>query len=437
MRNEHLFSTLDAARRTLLDSVRVVGTEKVGLAAAPGRVLRQRVVSDVDYPRVDVSAMDGYCLNSRDTAEVSGRNPLTIPVIGASSPGAEPPVLEPGACALITTGAPLARGADAVVKYEDVIEHRNGVGAGGNRGDGNAGGTRGCGDGGEVTHITLTGAIRPGACVRRRGEVAREGSTVLEPGQVITPQVLGILASFAEEPYEVSRHLRAGVLATGDELVARGGDLGPYGIRDSNSPTLAAMLEKAGCEVVKAGRTGDTETSIVRDLELYGECDVVMVSGGVSGGRYDYVPVCLEKAGASIILRGVKMRPGKPVLAATRGDTVYLGVPGNPVAVVVSFHVLFGPVILAMMGRSDYLPVSIRARCTGPFTKSPPYMTFAPAVLSPALTARPTRFLDSADIMSLAEANALVCVPEDVDEIAPGEWADVYPLDWLNGGWEQ
>jgi molybdopterin molybdotransferase len=427
MRDEHLFAALVGARRTILDHIRVVGTEKIALADALGRVLRQRLLSDIDYPRADVSSMDGYCLNSRDTAGASGSSPLTIPVIGESTPGAGPPSLQPGACALITTGAPLARGADAVVKYEDVIEHRDVKGGSGC--EQNAGA--------EVTRITITGAVRPGTYVRRQGEVTREGNTVLEPGRVITPQVLGILASFGRGPYEVSRRLRAGVLATGDELVAPGAGIGRYAIRDSNSPTLAGMLEEAGCEVVRAGRTTDNEAGIVRDLDLYGECDVVMISGGVSGGRFDYVPGCLEKIGARIVLRGVKMRPGKPVLAATKGDTAYFGVPGNPVSVVVSFHMLFRPVILAMMGRSDYLPVCIKAKCAGAFAKSPPYMTFAPAVLSPGLTVRPARFLGSGDIMSLAEANALVCVPEDVDEIPVGGWAEVYPLGWFKGGGEE
>jgi molybdopterin molybdotransferase len=435
MRDERLFAALDAARRTILENVGVVGTEKVELAEAQGRVLRQRIVSDIDYPRADISSMDGYCLNSSDTAGASEKSPLTIPVVGTCSPGAEPPSLESGACALITTGAPLARGADAVVKYEDVTEQRDGGGGSGGVGRGGKG--RRPREDADVTHITLMRGVRPGSCVRKQGEVAQQGSTVLEPGRVITPRVLGILASFADGPYEVSRRPRAGVLATGDEIVAPGGHLGRYAIRDSNSATLVGMLEQTGCEVVRAGRTADTEAGIVRDLGLYGDCDVVMISGGVSGGRFDYVPGCLKKIGAEVILRGVKMRPGKPVLAATRGDTAYFGVPGNPVSAVVSFHMLFRPAILAMMGRSDNLPVSVRAKCAGAFAKRPPYTTFAPAVLSPDLTVRPTRFLDSSDIISMADANALVCVPEGVEEIRPGGWAQVYPLDWFNGGGDQ
>ena len=131
MRDEHLFETLDGARRKILDHVRVVGTEKVELGAALARVLRQRVVSDIDYPRADVSSMDGYCLDSRDTAAASEASPVTLPVVGKSTPGAEPPALKRGSCVLITTGAPLAAGADAVVKYEDVVEDRGGRSGGG------------------------------------------------------------------------------------------------------------------------------------------------------------------------------------------------------------------------------------------------------------------------------------------------------------------
>ena len=431
MRDEHLFETLDGARRKILDHARVVGTEKVELGAALARVLRQRVVSDIDYPRADVSSMDGYCLDSRDTAAASEASPVTLPVVGKSTPGAEPPALKRGSCVLITTGAPLAAGADAVVKYEDVVEDRGGR-SGGGRDVLREGAPAASEE--EVARVIVKGPVQPGACIRKKGEVAAEGSTVLESGTVITPQVLGIMASFARGPYEVSRRLRAGVFATGDELAAPDAELSRYAIRDSNSPTMAGMLEEAGCEVIRAGRSADSEAGIAADLERYGDCDVVMISGGVSGGRFDFVPACLEGIGARIILRGVKMRPGKPVLFAARGETAYFGVPGNPVSAVVSFHLLFRPAILAMTGRSDYLPVSLRARCTGAFVRKPPYMNFAPGILLSDLTVRPTRFLGSGDIMSLAEANALVCVPEDVDEISAGEEAEVYPLGWFKTG---
>lgn len=413
MRDEHLFASLDEARRIILGRIRVVGTEKVALADAPGRVLRGKVVSDIDYPRADVSSMDGYCLDSRLTASASGESPVTLPVRGKTTPGAEPPLAEPGACVLITTGAPLAGGADAVVKYEDVLEHR---------------GER------EVESITISEPVRPGTYVRKRGEVVGKGATVLEPGQVITPEVLGILASFGQGPYDVSRRPRAGVLATGDELVNPGADLGRYSIRDSNSPTLAGLLEEAGCDVIRAEHAADTEDGIAADLERYGDCDVVMISGGVSGGRFDFVPACLERIGTEIIMRGVKVKPGKPVLFAVKGRAHYFGVPGNPVAAVVAYRLLFKPAVLAMMGRSDYLPVSMKAKAAGAFGKKSPYVSFAPGVLGSDLTVKPTRFLGSGDIMALAGANALVCVPADVDGIAAGDTVRVYPFAPLRRG---
>lgn len=423
MRDEHLFASLDEARRIMLDHVGTVGTEMVGLPDALGRVLRQNVISDIDYPRSDVSSMDGYCVRSDDTAGASQSSALTLQVRGKSTPGAEPPRLEPGTCVLITTGAPLAVGADAVVKYEDAEEH-GGIGG------------ESSGEGDEVESITIREAVAPGTYVRRQGEVARAGDTVLSGGEVVTPAVLGILASFAGGSYEVSRRLRAGVLATGDELVPSGADLPGYAVRDSNSPTLAGLLKEAGCEVIRAGRVEDTEEGIAAALEEYGDCDVVMISGGVSGGRFDFVPASLEGIGATVILRGVKMRPGKPVLFAMKGKTAYLGVPGNPVAVVASFQLLFRPVILAMMGRSDCLPAWLEATSAGVFKRKSAYVTFAPALLGPDLAARPTRFLGSGDIMSLADANCLVCVPEDVEEIGPGEAVRVYPFSPLGKGGE-
>ena len=391
----------------ILDRVRTLETESVALDAAGGRVLRERLISDIDYPRSDVSSMDGYCLDSRLAAAASAERPVTLAVVGKTTPGAVPPEAEPGCCVLITTGAPLAGGTDAVVMYEDVAEQRRE---------------------GEVESIIITAPVPAGAHVRRQGEVVKKGDVVLEPGRVITPEVVGVLASFAEGPYEVSRRPRAGVLATGDELAAPGEDLPAYGIRDSNSPTLAGLLADAGCEVIRAGHAADTQEGIAADLETYGDCDVVMISGGVSGGRFDFVPDCLERIGAEIVMRGVKVKPGKPVLFAVKGDTHFFGVPGNPVSAVVSYHLLFKPAVLAMMGREDCLPVRVEAEAAGAFGKKSPYLSFAPAVLDGDLRVRPTRFLDSGDIMSLAGANALVCIPAGVDSIAAGDTVGVYPF---------
>ena len=416
MRDEHLFASLDEARSILLDRVRLLGTEKVSLAAAGGRVLRARVISDIDYPRADVSSMDGYCLDSSLARAASRESTVTLPVSGKSTPGAAPPRAEPGSCVLITTGAPLAAGTDTVVPYESVIEHL---------------------DGEEVAGITISAPLEAGEYVRRQGEVVRKGESVLEAGQVVTPEVLGILASFAGGPVEVSLRPRAGVLATGDELVAAGAELPAYSIRDSNSPTLAGLLRAAGCEVAWAAHAADTEAGIAADLERCSDLDVVMISGGVSGGRFDFVPACLERIGAEVVMRGVKVKPGKPVLFAVRGRTHYFGVPGNPVSSVVSFHMLFRPAVLAMMGRSDCLPVWLEARAAGDFPKKSPYLTFAPGVLSSDLNVRPARYLGSGDIMSLAGANALVSVPEGQEGVKAGEKVRVYPIRELKHGGEE
>jgi molybdopterin molybdotransferase len=413
MRDEHLFASLDEALDMLIERVRTLGTETVSIGEAGGRVLRCSVVSDIDYPRTDVSSMDGYCLDSGLSRGASPASPVTLPVNGKSTPGAVPPRAEPGTCVLITTGAPLAGGTDAVVRYEDVAEHREGT---------------------EVDTITLSAQVKPGEYVRKMGEVVRAGQAVLEPGRVVTPEVLGILASFAGGPCEVSLRPRAAVLATGDELVRAGADVPAYSIRDSNSPMLAGLLREAGCEVAWSEHAADTEDGIAADLDRCGDLDLVMISGGISGGRFDFVPGCLERIGAEIVMRGVKVKPGKPVLFALRGRTHYFGVPGNPVSAVVSFHMLIKPAVLAMMGRSDWLPVYIEAQAAGDFGKKSPYLSFAPGRLEPDLTVKPTRFLGSGDIMSLAGANVLVSVPAGARGVAAGERVRVYPIGDLKQG---
>lgn len=423
MKDEHLFASPDEARRILVDHVSVIGTERVPLEGALGRVLRERILSDIDYPRTDVSSMDGYCLAYDDTAGASAASPLRFPVAGRSTPGADPPGCEPGTCVLITTGAPLVRGADTVVRYEDVTEHReNGDVTGEAKG--------------EVKSIDIREPVPRGAYVRRQGEVIKKGEPVLRPGALITPQVLGILGSFAAGPYEVSRRPRAAVLATGDELISPGAGLGTYSIRDSNSPTLAGLLESAGCDVTRSGSAGDSEEDIAGILSDCADCDIVIISGGISGGRFDFVPGCLERIGAALVLRGVKMTPGKSFLFAERGGTAYFGVPGNPVSAVVSFLMLVRPFILAMMGRGDYLPVHIEARCADTVSRKTPYVTYTPGLLTSDLVVTPMRLLGSGDIMSLAGANALICVPEARQEVRAGETARVYPFDWIKQGGE-
>jgi molybdopterin molybdotransferase len=397
----------------ILGHVPVAGVESVPLAAAPGRVLRRAVVSDMDYPRSDVSAMDGYCLDSRAAAGASPAAPVSLAVAGKSTPGRQPPVLAPGTCALIATGAPLARGADAVVKYEDVIAES---GAGFDR-----------------DAITLRAPVAAGANVRKRGEVARKGDTVAEAGVLITPSILGTLAAFASGPFDVSRRPRACVLATGDELAGPGETPPGEMIRDSNSPALAAMLRAAGCEIAGADRCGDSEEEILARLEATEDCGMVVISGGISGGPFDFVPACLDRLGADVVFRGIRMRPGKTAIFAIRGSTVYFGVPGNPVSVVVAFHMLVQPAVLAMLGAGRPLPASIKATCRERFDNKWAHMTLTPGVLSADLTVKPARFLGSGDIMSLARANALVRIPDGVDTLSEGEEASVYLLEYPCG----
>ena len=405
MRNEHLFPTLDEARTRILSSIDVLGTQEAGGWCCAGRVLRQQIRSVIDCPQVDISLRDGYCLKAGLASAASTTNPVTLPVKGKSTPGREPSLVQTGTCAVITTGAPLPDGADAVVKYEDVEERED--------------------------SITITHAVRPGDYVRKRGEVARKGDIILEPGRLIDSTVEGVVVSLGPEVFEVSLQPRAGVIATGDELVPACAEVPPYSVRNSNTPVLFDLLADNGCELGFEGWSDDKEDSIVHELEWCLDddpCDLVIISGGISGGRYDFVPAALERIGARILLRGIRMRPGKPLLFAKKGSTVFFAVPGNPVSVVVTFHMVIKPTVYAMQGREDCEPVALKAKCGEAFERKSAYTTFAPGVLDSDLEVRPARFLGSGDIGSLVEANCLVCVPEDVPAIDAGEIADVYPI---------
>jgi len=323
----------DEARAALVDAaVALSESETVPLAAALGRVLAEDVVSPLDVPGYDNSAMDGYALSSVNT--VDGLSSLPVSQrIPAGHPGGE---LAPGTAARIFTGAPMPVGADSVVMQEECEV------------DGDS--------------IRIRRKVPPGENVRPRANDIAKGDCVLAAGEKLQPQAVGLLASLGIAEVKVVRRLRVALLNTGDEIVEPGRPLQPGQIYNSNRYTLIATLQQVGCEIVDLGQVQDSfEATRTALLQAAQQADLILTSGGVSVGEEDHIKAAVEAEG-EINLWRVRMKPGKPLAFGRVGATPFIGLPGNPVSAFVTFCLFAMPFVRTMQGRGNDFPVSGSAR---------------------------------------------------------------------------
>lgn len=324
--------TVEEALDAILTRITRLATERVDVVAALGRVLAEPIVSRRRIPPWANSAMDGYAVRAADTGV--GR---TLTVVGTVVAGSVPErALGAGEAMRIFTGAPLPAGADAVVPQEDVdaVDAR----------------------------LTLRGAVAHAAFVRPAGEDVREGDRVLEPGLVIGPAEIGILATLGCAQVDVSRRPRVAVLSTGSELADLGTEPAPGQIPNSNTYALMAQVMEAGGIAINLGVVPDRREDIEARVRRGREADVLVSSAGVSVGDLDLVREALTRAGAELHLWKVSMRPGKPITFGSLGGRPVFGLPGNPVSAMVTFELFVRPALLAMMGRRQIHRARVRAR---------------------------------------------------------------------------
>ena len=296
-------------------------TEKVALSDALNRVLAVPLVSTVDVPPADNSAMDGYAVNS---ADVSIRGKIRLPISQRIPAGVVGEPLERGSAARIFTGAPIPEGSDVVIMQERVVV--------------------------ENDFIVFNGPYEPNTNVRFAAEDIALGAQILEPGTQLRAQELGVAASIGYSELEVFKRVKVGVFFTGDELIEPGQALGPGQIYDSNRYTIGGVRKSLGCDIVDLGIVGDTFDATRQALvDASAKADLVITSGGVSVGEEDYVRAAVEALGTLDMWR-VKIKPGKPLAFGQVNGTPFLGLPGNPVAVFVTFCLFVSPYIKRMQG---------------------------------------------------------------------------------------
>ncbi|GMV95676.1 MAG: molybdopterin molybdenumtransferase MoeA [Phycisphaerae bacterium] len=325
--------------RELLPRLSPVSTEEVDHGSATGRVLGEPLRADRDSPPSSVSAMDGYACRLSDVA--SGR----VPVAGEARIGEPPAELPPGAALRIFTGGCVPLGAEAVIRREDVDETVNPI------------------------VIRDPAAVRPGENIRRQGENLRAGQEVIPAGTLMHAPAAAALATFGCCRPVVYRRVRLGVLVTGDELAVVADQPPPWRIRDSNGPALAAMFGATPwIEVAATARCVDDLPGLTAALcRLLEDCDAVFLTGGVSRGDHDHVPAAVAAAGGSVVFHRLPIRPGRPILGALgpAGQAI-LGLPGNPVSVMVTARRFGVPVLRRLAGCAQAEEPPALVRVEGP-----------------------------------------------------------------------
>jgi len=401
----------DAQRiiREFVQPIRAV--EKVALRAALGRVLAHDVISPIDVPSHDNSAMDGFALRGSDLRSDA---PVTLRVIGTTFAGnAAAVVPAPGECVRIMTGGVMPEGCDSVVPQEFVSQ-----------------------DGDMVT--LPAGVIRPGDNRRFAGEDLKAGSPALKAGRVVRPPDLGMLASLGIPEVAVQRRLRVAFFSTGDELRSVGEPLGEGCVYDSNRYTIYGMLQRLGCDIIDMGVVRDDPQALEEALRSACEnADAIITSGGVSVGAADYTKQIMARLG-DVTFWKIGMRPGRPLAFGrinSNGRSAFLfGLPGNPVAVMVSFYFFAREALLRLNGAEAPLPL-LRARSGGAIRKKPGRTEYQRGILARGSDGAPevriTGSQGSGILRSMSEANCMVVLHDEQGNVAAGDMVDIIPFEGL------
>lgn len=402
-----------AAQERILEHFKPVETETLPLAQCNRRVLASEVQSS-DLPLFDNSSVDGFAVISSDLSAASADNPRKLAVVASIPAGsASATRVESGQAAQIMTGAPVPAGADAVIMIEDTDSPTPNSGLE------------------PPLQVQARRSIRTGENIRPRGMDLRSGRKVLSAGRRLRPQELGMLAMLSVATVEVFRRPRVALLSSGDELVSPGDPLGPGKIRDSNSVTLAALIEETGCDVVFLGIAPDDRDEIEWRLgqAKMERADVIVSSAGVSVGALDLMRELVVSHGTLDFWR-VDVRPGKPLAFGEYLGLPFIGLPGNPVSAFIGFELFVRPALERLAGLTAGQRPRVQVRLTEALESDgrESYLRAIAEDRAGTLYVKLTGHQGSGNLLSLVEANALLIVPAGVKSLAAGDPAEAWLL---------
>ena len=408
--------SFEEARRVIEQhaaAVTAAQTEAVDLLDAADRVLAVQITADRNLPPFPRSTRDGYAVRSADLSQL----PATLDVIAEIKAGEKleriPANIPNGQSAAIMTGAPVPSGADAVVmvEYTSERDHR----------------------------VEITRAVVAGENIVPSGAEGREGNTLISRGTRLNDAAIALAASVGKSKVQVYKRPRVAVLTTGDEIVDISATPGPTEIRNSNSYSLAVQIAHAGGEPILLSIAPDEPQALRRLVEEGLKSDLLLMTGGVSMGRYDLVEQVLTELKAELFFTGAKIQPGRPVVfgkcgaAATGRDRYFFGLPGNPVSTMVTFELFARPMLEALAGMSPRKLKFVHAKLKSEIRVKPGLKRFLPAIHSGEFEdseVELVRWQGSGDIAATALANCYVVVSEDREQIKPGEYVPILPRTW-------
>lgn len=401
------YTSLEKAQEIIISEIEEVDSESLHYHLADGRVLSEDVTSEVDVPPFDRSAMDGFAVRAEDTFGANETNPYELEVIGSIETGSYPDLeVGEGEAAEISTGAPIPEGANATVRFEKTER--------------------------ENSNLKIFSSVAVGEDVSKKGEDVETGDTVLKAPRILRPSDLGLLASTGNLDVKVKQRPEVGIAITGSELREPDEELEPGEIVETNSRTLGPSVVRTGGEFTRLGIVPDEPAEIEKVLERAPDFDLLILTGGSSAGKKDFVPDLISSLG-KLHLHGVAMRPGSPSSFGIVEKTPVFSLAGSPAAALVAFEMLIRPALRAMQG----LP---------PEKAEPDWEVELSRKISSSLgrvdivrvkvveegreyRAEPIRITGSSILRTVSEADGIVLVPEDLEGFSKGDLVSVRPFD--------
>ncbi len=396
------------ARRIILENVDLLGKEVVGLDEGLFRVLAESVFARRNVPPQDNSAMDGFALTSLAAEGASADAPVSLPVVRTIRAGdlAGPPIMETEAVRIMT-GAPIPGGVDTVVQVEDTYV--------------------------EAENLFLTKPVKKGANIRRSGEDIKALEEILPAGRPLRPADLGLVASQGIAQIRVYRRPEVAILATGDEVVSLGEVPHEAQIFSSNSHTLSALVRECGAIPRQLGIALDEPDHLAAMIEEGLQSDVLVTTGGISMGDYDYLKDVFGKVGVEVLFWKVAQKPGKPMTFGVRRSKPVFALPGNPVSATLSFELYVRPALRKMMGHTRLFRPTVRAVLEQDIKKKPGRRNFIRGIVERkedgVLYAQTTGEQGSGILRSMSAANGIIVLSEDAEGARAGERVEVYLID--------